>query len=114
MADAIRRRFLIGVLLAWSPWIPILIGLHEVFRGVSNTKAVGLAAVAGGLGEALVTWGVAAMVVAQVAAIILLGRSFAPEHRLRNLTSIFSIVLSGLMLVLVCLFTGAIWFLAHH
>jgi hypothetical protein len=114
MADAIKRRFLVGVLLAWTPWIPILIGLHEVFRGMSDTKAVGLASVAGGLSEALATWGVAAMVVAQVAAIILLGRSFAPEHGLRNLVSVFSIVLSGLMLVLVALFIGAIWFLAHH
>ncbi len=114
MADAIKKRFIIGVLLAWIPWVPVAMGLREAFHGMSNTKAIGLGAVAGGLGEALVTWGVAAMVGAQVAAIILLGRSFAPEHGLRNLVSVLSIVLSGLMLVLVGLFIAGLWFSAHH
>lgn len=69
---------------------------------------------AGGLAESFVVWGVLAMVVAQVAAIVWLAKSFAPEHGLRNLVSVVSIVLSGLMLVLVCLFLAAIWFSAHH
>lgn len=81
---------------------------------MSNTKAVGLAAVAVSLGEGFALWGVAAMVIAQVTAIVWLGKSFAPEHGWRNLVSVLSIVLSGLMLVLVCLFIGAIWFLAQH
>lgn len=114
MADAIKRRFLIGVLLAWAPWIPTIAGLVYVFRGISTTKATGLGVVAGGLAESFVLWGIIAMVVAQVAAIVWLGKSFSPEHRWRNLVSIFSIVLSGLMLVLVCLFVASMWFLSRH
>ncbi len=114
MTDLVRIRFLIGVLLSWIAWIPIAIGLREAFHGMSNTKAIGLGAVAGGLGGAFARWGVAAMVVAQVAAIVWLGKSFAPQHWLRNLVSVVSIVLSGLTLVLVCLFLAAVWFSAHH
>lgn len=114
MADAIKRRFLIGALLVWAPWIPIIMSLREAFRGASNAKAIGLGAVAGGLGEAFVLWGVAAMVIAQVAAIAWLGKSFSPEHWLRNPISVCSIVLSGLMLVLTCLFVASMWYLLHH
>jgi hypothetical protein len=114
MVDAIRKRFLIGLLFAWVPWIPIIIGLRQAFRGISDTKATGIAAVAGGLGGAFALWGIIGMVVAQVAAIIWLGKSFAPEHALRNLVSVLSIVVSGLMLVLVCLFVASIWFSTHH
>ena len=114
MADAIRRRFLIGVLLSWVPWIPIAFGLRGLFRGISSTKATGTAALVAGLGEAFALWGILAMVIAQVAAIVWLGKSFSPEHWLRNLMSVCSIVLSGLMLVLVCFFLWSAWFSAHH
>jgi hypothetical protein len=114
MVDAIRKRFLVGVLLAWVPWISIVIGLHQAFRGISKTKATGIAAIAGGLGGAFALWGIIGMVVAQIAAIVWLGKSFAPEHSLRNLVSVLSIVVSGLMLVLVCLFLAAIWVSSHH
>ena len=114
MADATRKRFAIGVLLAWLPWIPIAFGLRGLFRGVSSTKATGIAALVAGLGEAFALWGILAMLIAQVAAIVWLGKSFSPEHWLRNLLSVFSIVLSGLMLVLVCLFVVSIWIWAHH
>jgi len=67
-----------------------------------------------GLGEAFALWGILAMVIAQVAAIVWLGKSFSPEHWLRNLMSVCSIVLSGLMLVLVCFFLWSAWFSAHH
>jgi hypothetical protein len=114
MADAIRKRFLIGVLLAWVPWIPAIVGLVYAFRGISNTKATGIAVVAGGLGEGFALWGVVAMVIAQIAAIVWLAKSFSSESWLRNLVSIVSIVLSGLMLVLVCLFVASVWFSVHH
>jgi hypothetical protein len=39
MADAIKRKLLIGALLAWLPWIPAIVGLVYAFRGISNTKA---------------------------------------------------------------------------
>jgi hypothetical protein len=103
MADAIKRKFLIGALLAW-----------EAFRGMSNAKAIGLAAIAGGVGEGFALWGIVAMVIAQIAAIVWLAKSFSSESWLRNFVSVVSIVLSGLMLVLVCLFVASMWLLSHH
>jgi hypothetical protein len=113
MADAIKRRFLIGALLAWVPWIPVVIGLRELFRGMSNTKATGVGALAVSLGEGFALWGIVAMIVTQVAAIIWLAKSFAPDNWWRNLVSVVSIVLSGLMLVLVCIFAGSVWLSRH-
>jgi hypothetical protein len=75
MADAVKKKFLIGVLLAWVPWIPIVIGLRAMFRGMSGSKAVGVSALAVSLGEGFALWGIVAMVIAQVAAIVWLGKS---------------------------------------
>jgi len=65
-----KKRFLWGVLLAWAPWIPTLIGIGYAFRGISEQKATGLGAVAGGLVEVFVVWGIGTMIISQVAAII--------------------------------------------
>lgn len=114
MENLSKNRFLLGLVLAWVPWIPIIVGLCYAFRGISSTKATGLYAVAGGLAETFVLWGVITMVVSEVAAIIYLARAFSAGHGLRNFFAVFSIVLSGLMLVLVCLFIGgAVWWHAH-
>jgi hypothetical protein len=99
--DPDRRRFLWGAALAWAPWVPTLIGLSYAFRGISTEKATGLGAVAGGLVEGFVLWGIATMIISQVAAIVILSRSFSREHWMRSLFSALSIGLSGLMLVLV-------------
>jgi hypothetical protein len=106
-----KKRFLWGVGLAWAPSIPMLIGLGTAF---SEQKATGLGAVAGGLAEMFVVWGVAAMLVVQVAAIVLLSRAFSPGHWMRSLFSLSSICLSGLMLLLVGLVFWLFWFQAHH
>jgi hypothetical protein len=113
VADANTKRFLTGVALAWVPWVPTIAGLVYAFRGISDTKAVGLGAVAGGLGESFVLWGIITMVIAQIAAIVWLGKSFSPAHGWRNVISVVSIVFSGLMLVLVCLFVASVW-LSHR
>ena len=42
-----------------------MIGLPSVFVGIKNSKATGIAAVAGGVGELLVMWGLVSMIVAQ-------------------------------------------------
>jgi hypothetical protein len=106
-----KRRFLWGVLLAWTPWIPILIGLgHALMR----QKATGIGAVAGGLTELFVVWGIGAILIGQVVAIVLLLRAFSPGHWMRSLFSVLSICLSGLMLVLVGLFLWLSWFRIHH
>ena len=91
-----------------------MIGLGYALRGISTEKATGLAAVAGGLAEVLVGWGIGTMVISQVAAIIWLCKAFSREHWMRNLFSALSIRLSGLMLVIVCCFLGFAWFHARH
>jgi len=105
MEDALsKRRFLWGALLAWAPWIPTLIGFGYLFVGINNSKATGLAAVAGDMAELLVWWGIVTMIICQVAAIVWLFRSFSSTHILRSLIAAVSVFASGLMLVLVCAF----------
>jgi len=62
MNDLATRRFLGGLLLAWVPWIPTLVGLGYAFRGISSQKATGVGAVAGGVAESLVLWGLLSMI----------------------------------------------------
>ena len=56
--DQDQKRFAWGVGLAW---LPVLLGvvpaLVNAFRGVSQEKATGLAAIAGGFAEALAIFG---------------------------------------------------------
>ena len=108
-----RRRFLWGAALAWAPWVPTLIGLGYAFRGVSNSKATGLAVVVVGFAELFVVWGIVAMLVGQVLAIVLLIRTFSAAHWMRTLFSFMSILMSALMLVLVGLFLWAAWYESH-
>jgi len=63
--------------------------------------------VAGGLSELFVLWGIGSMIISQVAALVWLCRAFSREHWVRNVVSVFSICLSGLMLVIVCF---CLWF----
>lgn len=111
MDDVKKRRFLWGVALVWVPWIPIGIGL---LIGILRQKATGLGAVAGGLTELLIMWGIGSILVSQVGAMVLLFRAFSPGHWMRSLFSVMSICLSGLMLLLVGLFLWLSWFQKHH
>ena len=114
MDELKKKWFLWGVALAWAPWIPTLIGLFYALIGVWAQKATGVGALAGGLAELFVVWGIVAILVSQVAAIILLFRAFSPGHWMRSLLSVLSICLSGLMLLLVGLFLWFAWFRSHH
>ena len=115
MEDELKqRRFLWGAVLAWVPWIPTLIGIGYAFRGISEQKATGLGAVAGGLVELFVVWGICTMIISQVAAIIWLCRAFSREHWMRNVVSVLSICLSGLMLLIVWFFLWFAWFQARR
>jgi hypothetical protein len=105
-----QKRFLWGVALALTPWVPTLIGLAKAFRGIEGTKATGLAAVAGGVAEEFVVWGVGAVIIGSVTAIVLLVRSFSRAHWMRNVISVASLCLSGLMLLGVGLFLWILWF----
>ena len=91
-----------------------MVGLGYVLRDISTTKATGLAAVAGGLVELFVVWGIGTMIISQVAAIIWLCKAFSREHWMRNIVSALSICLSGLILVIVCCFLGLAWLQARH
>jgi len=104
-----KKRFLWGRLLAWAPWLPTTIGLGFVFRGIAAEKATGLAAVAGGLTETFLLFGLLAAVVFEVTAIILLASAFASGHWLRSSFSVVSLLLSGLMLFLVGVFLWLSW-----
>src|ERR1035438_4707740 len=72
--DQQRKRFLWGVALAWVPAVPVIIGLLNAFVGINNSKATGLAAVAGGFGEMYITLGLAATLICEVWAIAPLRR----------------------------------------
>lgn len=99
-----KKHFLRGLLLAWVPWTPTVIGIGYAFVGVSNSKATGLAAVVGGMVELLIWWGIATMIVSQIAAIVWLVRSFSGAHILRSLIAAASIFASGLMLFFIFAF----------
>jgi hypothetical protein len=113
--DPLKKKcFLWGVLLAWAPWLPAMIGVGNALRGISAEKATGLAAVAGGLAEMFLLFGLVVTVVFEVAAIILLYRAFVPGHWLRSLFLAFSLCLSGLMLLFFGAFLWLSWFRMHH
>lgn len=104
MEDSLKKRFLWGLLLAWVPWVPTMIGIGYLFIGISNSKATGFAVVAAGMIELLVSWGLVAMFISQTVAIVWLFRSFSSAHILRSLIAAASILASGLTLFLVCAF----------
>ena len=99
-----RNWFLWGVLLVWAPAIPLIIGLSNTFRGVSERTAIGLGAVAGGLAEAYLLFGLAATLAFQVGGIVLLARSASAHKPMRTAFSIVSIGWSALTLLLLALF----------
>lgn len=99
-ANRPRSRFLWGMLLAWVPFLLIITPtVPEVFRGISSQKATGLGAVAGGLSEAFVTFGIVAFVTAQVLAIVFLVRTIGKGETLQNIFAILSIALSAVLIV---------------
>jgi hypothetical protein len=103
--DPAKRRFLWGVLLAWTPFFfSVFPGLLNAFREISTQKATGLGAVAGGLTEAFATFGLFATVVFEVTALVLLVRAFSKGHPMRTFFSVLSICCSGLMLTILGLF----------
>jgi len=102
--DLVQKRFLWGLLLSWTPWVPTLFGVGWVVVGVLNSKATGIAVVAGGIAELLVWWGITATLISQIAAIIWLARSFSTTHIWRSLVAAASIFASTVTLFLVCAF----------
>jgi hypothetical protein len=113
-SDLKQKRFLWGVALAWAPSIPIVIGLGNAFVGVGNSKATGLAAVAGGFAEMYVLLGLAATLICEVSAMVLLFRAFSSGHGVRSVLSVVSICVSGLMILFFGFSLWIFWFMSHH
>lgn len=104
--DQKKNRLLWGAALAWVPFAFLfVVMLKEMFRAVSSSKATGIGAIAGGLSEVLVTFGFVCFVAAQIAAIVLLFRSFAPGRTLRNVFVAVSLLCS---LSILALLTAAV------
>ena len=104
MDDELRqKRFLWGVALAWAPGIPMIFGLSYAFVGIGNSKATGLAAVAGGFVETYALLGMAATLICELSAMVLLFRAFSRGYGVRSAFSVLSIFISGLTIALFCL-----------
>jgi hypothetical protein len=106
--DPAKRRFLWGVLLAWTPFLFAAVpAVFNAFREISTQKATGLGAIAGGFAEAFAIFGLAATLAFEVSAIALLARAFSRGHPIRTFFSVLSICCSGLMLSILGL---CLWF----
>jgi hypothetical protein len=110
-----RTKFRWGLLLAWIPLlffiVPTAIGIVNAFVSITNQRATGLAAVAGGFAEVLATFGLVAVVGSEVAAIVMLIRSLSRSHPMRTVVAIISASCGGLLLCLVGLF---LWLATMH
>lgn len=113
-SDQQQKRFLWGVALAWVPVVPIILSLLHSFVGINNSKATGLAVVAGGLIKEYVTIGLAAFLICEVCAMTLLFRAFSPGHPLRSAFSVMSLCVSGLTLALFGLSVWVFWLASHQ
>ena len=102
--DRKRNYFLWGTALAGALSAPLLIGIFGAFPGISEQKATGLGAIAGGLAETYVSFGLVLGFVLPVAAIVLLVKSFAGGHRMRAMFSVLYICWSALTLAIAGLF----------
>ena len=110
--DPDKKRFAWGLGLAWVPvLVAVVPGFISAFRGISQEKATGLAAVAGGYAESLATFGIVAFVVCQVMAIVLLARGIKREEWGRSLVAVVSIVCSVMILSLTAFMTYWLWHL---
>ncbi len=88
----------------WVPFAFFAWGARDALWSLSTHKATGLGALAGALAEALVMFGVAAVVVFQAVAIALLVREIVGRRAGHALAAIVSIAFSALQLFLIVLF----------
>jgi len=114
MDERAKKRFFWGVLLAWIPALPLVFTFFLVFRDLSTSHATGLAAVAGGLAEAYATLGVGLTLVFEVAAVVLLVRSFSRGQLMRSLITVVSLGCSALILFLFGIFVWLFFFKMPH
>jgi hypothetical protein len=84
--------------------------IFHAFQGISEQKATGLGAIAGGVAEAYAIFGLFLAFVLPVAAIVLLVKSFSAGHSARALFSLLYICWSVLTLAFAVL---SVWFFFH-
>ena len=114
MDERAKKRFFWGVLLAWIPALPLVFTFFLVFRDLSTSHATGLAAVAGGLAEAYAILGAGLTFVFEVAAIVLLFRSFSRGQLMRSLFTIASLCCSVVILFMFGIFVWVFFFKMPH
>ncbi len=114
MDDPKQKRFLRGVLLIWIPLLPLIFASFNSFKGISEQKATGLGAVAGGLAEVYVPLGLVLTVASLIAGTVLLFRAFSREHWPRSLFSVVSICVAGFVLLVFGLFLWLAFSQLHH
>jgi hypothetical protein len=85
-------------------------GGSQYLRGISESKATGLGAIVGWLSEGVMTFGLAALVVSEIAAVVLLARSFSRDHSLRRF---FSVLSMGCAVFVVALLGLLLWLLRY-
>lgn len=102
--DAGKGRFVWGLVLVWAPAVPLIIGMSNVFRGISESKATGIGALVGGLTEAYLIFGFIAALIFQAVGIVFLMRSFSEGRRARAFFSLISIASSMFALFLAGVF----------
>jgi hypothetical protein len=110
-ADVNRKRFRYGVLLAWVPVLILVVpGILSMVSVFDRSKTTGLGAVAGGWSQGFTMFGLVTFVAAQVAAIILLGKSFSETNRSQRWLAVLTIIVSLLFLAM-CF--GSLWLVYH-
>ena len=98
-ADIDRKTFVWGVVLAWIPIAVLMVGIVRAFTEVSAQKTSGLGAVAGGLSEILVTYGLLVGFASPIFAIVLLIRAIS-QRRSAGRTFLAVISICGAAMVL--------------
>ena len=91
------------MMLAGVSSIPLLVGMLGVLhalREVSETKATGLGAVAGGFAEIYSVFGLVLALLIPFAAIVLLAKSLADGRRTRSFLAVSSICWCALMIAI--------------
>jgi hypothetical protein len=104
-----RKWFVWGTFLTCTLSIPLIVGMSNSLRGISAEKATGLAAVAGGLAEAYVTFAAILAFALPIAAIFLLSRSLSQDARRARFFPCSVSAGMQLCLLLLDYSSGSIW-----
>ena len=100
-ADIDRKKFVWGVVLAWGPIALFMVGMVRAMLAISRQRTSGLGAVAGGLSEALATYGLLVSFASLIFAIVLLVRTISQgQSASRTLVSVISICCAVMVLLI--------------